>query len=211
MHTPKYFEEHSLSEKQALIRSQPLGSLITRSSAGLNANHIPFVYQDSPGPLGILQAHVPRFNSLLEDIEDNGEVLVIFHGANGYISPNWYATKKESGKVVPTWNYQVLHVSGKPRIIDDRNWVLAQMETLTAQQEAGFASPWQISDAPADYTDKLLNSLLGLEISISRLDGKTKASQNQPAANRASVIAGLTEQGGDINKALAAQVARKEC
>jgi transcriptional regulator len=210
MHIPKHFEEHSLSEKQGLIRSQPLGSLITHSSAGLNANHIPFVYQDEPGPLGVLQAHVPRFNSLLEDIHSNAEVLVIFHGANGYISPNWYASKKESGKVVPTWNYQVVHVRGTAQIIDDRNWVLAQMESLTAQQEAGFVTPWKIDDAPADYTDKLLNSLLGVEISITRLEGKTKASQNQPAANRASVIAGLSEQGSDNSQALAVQVARKD-
>ena len=140
---------------------------------------------------GTLRGHVARSNPIWRDLDSDIEVLAIFHGPDAYISPSWYATKQEAGKVVPTWNYTVVHAYGPLRIIDDASWVRSQLEALTAHNEAAFAEPWKVSDAPHDFTEKLIEAIVGIEMVITRLSGKWKVSQNQPPQNQASVIQGL--------------------
>lgn len=195
MHIPKQFEETSIDAIHGLLRSNPLATLVTSASGGLDANHIPLLYTDSPTPFGSLQGHVPRTNPLSSGERNGADALAIFQGPNAYISPSWYATKQETGKVVPTWNYAVVHAYGQLRIIDDPEWVRAQVEALTNEHERQFEQPWKVSDAPRSYTDRLIRGLVGIEIVITRILGKKKASQNHPYANRAGVAAGLKSLG----------------
>jgi transcriptional regulator len=173
------------------MRAHPLATLVSTGPDGLNANHIPLLLAD-----GKLQGHVARANPLWKDGQVAGEVLVIFQGHESYISPSGYATKAEHGKVVPTWNYAAVHAWGDLRVIDDPAWVSAQTSALTATHEAALPQPWAVTDAPADYIEKMLGAIVGIEITINRLLGKWKVSQNQPAANQASLIAAL-EKAGD--------------
>lgn len=174
-----------------LICAYPLATLVTHAENGLNANHIPLHLDTSTKPYGALQGHVARANPLLTEVNKQSEVLAVFHGPNAYITPSWYATKKETGKVVPTWNYVVVHAYGKLRIIDDTAWLFTQLSNLTDHNEAQFPEPWSVNDAPEEFTEKLLDSIIGIEITITRLEGKWKVSQNQPERNQQNVIAGL--------------------
>ncbi len=174
-----------------LMRERPLATVVTMSSQGLNANHIPLYLSTEPAPFGTLRGHVARANPMWRDLQAGLETLVIFHGPDAYISPSWYATKQESGKVVPTWNYAVVHAYGTLQVIDDASWVRSQLEVLTAHNERRFTEPWAVSDAPRDFTEKLIAAVIGVEIVISSLSGKWKVSQNQPPQNQAGVIDGL--------------------
>lgn len=174
-----------------LIRARPLATLVTLSSQGLNANHVPMVLSESPAPFGTLRGHVAHVNPLWRDFADDTEALAIFHGPDAYISPSWYATKKETGRVVPTWNYAVVHAYGRLRVIQDSVWLERQLEALVEQNEAPFTQPWSVTDAPQEYIEKSMEEIMGLEITVTRLQGKWKLSQNQPVRNRAGVVAGL--------------------
>jgi transcriptional regulator len=207
MYTPHHFEEPHIEVMHELMRARPLATLVTLTSGGLDANHIPLHLADAPAPFGTLRGHVARANPLWRDFAKDVAVLAIFHGPDSYITPSWYATKRETGKVVPTWNYAVVHAYGALRIIDDPAWVRAQLEALTAHNEAGFAHPWAVSDAPYEYTEKLIGNIVGFEIVITKLTGKWKVSQNQPAQNQASVIAGLSNSDLHDAEAMAALVA----
>jgi transcriptional regulator len=207
MYTPKHFEEPRIEVMHELMRARPLATLVTLSSGGLTANHIPLHLADAPAPFGTLRGHVARANPMWSDFAKEVEVLAIFHGPDSYITPTWYATKQETGKVVPTWNYAVVHAYGTLRVIDDAAWLRAQLEVLTAHNEAGFAQPWSVSDAPREYTEKLIKAIVGFEIIITKLTGKWKVSQNQPAQNQASVIAGLNNSDLRDAEAMAALVA----
>ena len=189
-----------------LIRARPLATLVTLSSSGLNANHIPLHLLDSPAPFGTLQGHVARANPILSDLENNIEVLAVFHGPDAYITPSWYATKKETGKVVPTWNYAVVHAYGYMRVVDDASWLRAQLESLTTHNEASFSEPWAVTDAPHEYTEKLIGNIVGFEMVITRLSGKWKVSQNQPQQNQVSVTEGLKASGRQDSSAMAVLV-----
>lgn len=191
MYVPKHFDVTDVSVMHDLIRKYPLATLVTHSQEGLNANHIPLHLTTSSEPYGTLQGHVSRINPLLTDIIEGSEELVIFHGPNAYISPSWYETKKQAGKVVPTWNYVVVHAYGKIRVIDDCEWLLTQLNNLTDVHEMNFLEPWTVSDAPNEFTEKLLESIIGIEMKITKLIGKWKVSQNQPEHNKQSVINGL--------------------
>ena len=191
MYIPKHFAEEDVAEMQALMRANPLATLVSHGPDGLNANHIPLLLVD-----GKLQGHVARANPLWQAGKVGGEVLAIFHGIDSYISPSGYATKAEHGKVVPTWNYAAVHAYGELRVIDDPQWIFAQISALTAANEAALPQPWAVTDAPADYIEKMLGAIVGIEIGITRLLGKWKVSQNQPAVNQASLIAAL-EKAGD--------------
>lgn len=191
MYVPQQFDEPRIDVMHELIRAYPLATLVTLSSNGLNANHIPLYLSELPAPWGTLQGHVARANPLLDDIVNEIESLAVFHGPDTYITPSWYATKKETGKVVPTWNYAVVHAYGILRIVDNVTWLRAQLEALTTHNEASFSEPWAVSDAPQEHIDKIMASIVGIEMGISRLTGKWKVSQNQPPQNQASVIAGL--------------------
>lgn len=189
-----------------LIRARPLATLVTLSSSGLNANHIPLHLSESPAPFGTLQGHVARANPILSDLEKNTEVLAVFHGPDAYITPSWYATKKETGKVVPTWNYAVVHAYGYVRVVGDVSWLRAQLEALTTHNEASFSEPWAVADAPHEFTEKLIGNIVGFEMVISRLSGQWKVSQNQPQQNQASVVEGLKASGQQDSSAMAALV-----
>lgn len=206
MYLPSHFEEARSEVLHALMREHPFATLVSQGANGLTANHLPLHLSTEGSPLGVLQGHVARANPLRQDAADS-EALVIFHGPQAYVTPSWYATKREHGKAVPTWNYVVVHARGRLRFIDDPAWLRPQLETLVAQHEAGFAEPWQIADAPPDYIDSMLAAIVGIEITIADLTGKWKISQNQPAINRAGVVAGLRELGTDEAAAMADLVA----
>jgi transcriptional regulator len=191
MYIPTHFEQPSIEVMHELIRTRPLATLVTLSSNGINANHIPLHLSETPSPFGALRGHVARSNPIWCDLESDVEVLAIFHGPDAYISPSWYATKLETGKVVPTWNYTVVHAYGSLCIIDDASWVRTQLEALTNHNEATFPEPWTVSDAPHEFTEKLIEAIVGIEMVVTRLSGKWKVSQNQPLQNQNSVIQGL--------------------
>lgn len=191
MYIPKHFEQPRVEAMHELMRARPLATLVTLTSGGLDANHIPLHLSDAPAPFGTLRGHVARANPVWRDLEKGIDVLAIFHGPDAYITPSWYATKKETGKVAPTWNFAVIHARGALRVFDDAAWVRAHLDALTDYHEASFPKPWAVSDAPHEFTEKLIESVVGIEIVITRLTGKWKVSQNQPAQNRAGVIEGL--------------------
>jgi transcriptional regulator len=193
MYIPKHFEVTDVEIMHDLIRDYSLATLVTLSTNGLNANHIPLHLLESPKPYGTLKGHISRSNPVLDDISKGIESLAIFHGPNTYITPSWYATKKDSGKVVPTWNYVVVHAYGELNIIDNPEWLREQLETLTDQNEAKFSEPWAVADAPHEFTEKLLASIVGFEMKITKLLGKWKVSQNQPLENKITVINGLKD------------------
>ena len=176
------------------MNANPLATLVTMTADGLTANHIPLLLSANPAPFGTLQGHVARANPVWRDFTPEVETLVVFQSADAYINPAWYATKQATGKVVPTWNYAVVHAYGKLRIMDDAVWLRGQIENLTAKMEADSAEPWQPSDAPADYIEKLIAAVVGIEIEITKLEGKWKVSQNQPQENITGVVNGLRER-----------------
>ncbi|HSI95382.1 MAG TPA: FMN-binding negative transcriptional regulator [Methylophilaceae bacterium] len=195
MYIPKQFDEPRVEVLHQLIRSRPFATLVTLSSGGLNANHIPMHLSEQPGPFGTLRGHVARANPVWNDIAKDVEALAIFHGPSTYVTPSWYPTKAETGKVVPTWNYVVAHAYGTLSVVDDAAWLRAHLEALTAHNEAAFAVPWRIADAPSDFIEKMIGGVVGIEIVITRLSGKWKTSQNQAAENQAGVIEGLRASG----------------
>ena len=174
-----------------LIRKYSLATLVTLSADGLNANHIPLHIAAGLSLYGTLKGHVARSNAMWKDFASNVDVLAIFQGPEAYISPSWYATKVDTGKVVPTWNYAVVHAYGRLEIHEDPLWIREQMESLTQEKEGNFHHPWSVSDAPQDFTEKLIGAVVGIEIPITKLLGKWKVSQNQPVQNRHGVIEGL--------------------
>jgi transcriptional regulator len=188
MYTPAYFNESRLDVLHGLIASHPLGTLVTLGEQGLGADHIPFeiAAAGSDAPCGVLRAHVARANPVWRQ---SGEALVVFQGASGYISPALYEDKPLTGKVVPTWNYAVVHAHGPLRAIDDPAWILALLERLTAQHEAPRGAPWSVADAPPEFIDKLLAAIVGIEIPVRRLEGKWKMSQNRSANDRRTIAA----------------------
>lgn len=191
MYLPKLFAQPDVATMHALIQAHPLATVVTLGNDGLNANHIPLHLSEEPMPFGSLRGHIARANPLLTEMAEDLEALCIFQGPQTYITPSWYASKRETGKVVPTWNYAVVHAYGFIKVIDDAEWLRRQLEVLTADNEAAFDSPWTLDDAPREFIDRLLEQIVGFELVITRLQGKWKVSQNQPQPNQASVIAGL--------------------
>ncbi|WP_020481675.1 FMN-binding negative transcriptional regulator [Methylomonas sp. MK1] len=205
MYIPKHFDEPRIDVMQTLIRDYPLATLVNLSADGLNANHIPLHWAEEGGsPYGSLRGHVARSNPLWTDFGQQTDVLAVFQAENAYISPSWYVTKPQTGKVVPTWNYAAVHAYGTLKIIDDPAWIRRQLEAMTAEFEAGFPESWSVSDAPADFTERLIAQIVGIEISVTRLQGKWKVSQNQPPENQNSVIKALRES---VQPAMANMVA----
>ena len=208
MYTPKHFDQPDTATLHALMRDQPLATLITLASSGLDANHLPLHLSTALGPLGTLRGHVARGNPLWKEPTSELEVLAVFHGVQAYVSPNWYPSKAENGKAVPTWNYAVVHAHGTLKVVEDARWLRAHLDALTAHHEASQAQPWQPSDAPADYLEKMMSAIIGIEIEITRLSGKFKLSQNQPSPNQTGVINGLRATGLASAVATAAQMAQ---
>lgn len=193
MYLPKHFTETRVEALHGLIDAHPFATVVVGEGRSLHANHLPF---ERVGER--LHGHVARGNELVR--LDGAEVLLVFHGPQGYVSPNWYPGKHEDSRVVPTWNYAVVHVHGRLRVMDDPAWVRSLLDTLTDRHEAGQAQPWRMADAPADHVDTLLRAVVGIEVAIDRIEGKFKLSQNHPAANRAGVVDGLRQRGhaGDV-------------
>lgn len=191
MYTPKHFEESRTEVMHDMIRSWPLATLVTLSSRGLNANHIPLHLSEAPAPLGTLRGHVARANPMWQDLVQDVQAIAIFQGPETYITPSWYPTKKETGGVVPTWNYAVVHAYGDLCVVDDPLWLRALLEKFVSQNEKQFSNPWALQDAPADFIEKMIGAIVGIELMITRLLAKWKVSQNQPAQNRDGVIQGL--------------------
>ncbi len=206
MYIPKQFEEPRVEVMHELVRAYPLATLVTHSSSGLNANHIPLHLSESPTPHGTVRGHIARANPLFGEIAGGIEALAIFHGPDSYITPSWYATKKETGKVVPTWNYAVVHAYGVLRVVDNASWLRAQLDALTDQNEASFPEPWAVSDAPADHIETIMAAIVGVEMVITKMFGKWKVSQNQPTQNQVGVISGLKASGLSQSQAMAALV-----
>jgi transcriptional regulator len=190
MHCPSIFREERLDVLHGLIATHPLATLITAGSEGLMANLIPFTLH-SGGEHGILRAHLARGNKQLNALREAAEALVVFQGPECYVTPSWYPSKSEHGKVVPTWNYAVVQVRGKPLVIDDAAWVQAQIAQLTTNLENGRDHPWKVSDAPDDFIAAQLKGIVGVEIPVLSIEGKWKVSQNRLALDRQGVINGL--------------------
>jgi transcriptional regulator len=198
MYQPPHFREDDLAVQHALIRAHPLGLLISASADGPVANAVPFHLDTSSGGKGRLQVHVARANGQWQQIADGAPVLVVFQGPHAYITPSWYQTKQETGKVVPTWNYAIVQVRGPARVIDDADWIRAQIEALTRDQEDRRAASWAVGDAPGAFIAAQIKGIIGIEIDIATIEGKWKVSQNRSAADSSGVAAGLEaeEAGG---------------
>jgi transcriptional regulator len=191
MYQPPHFREDRVEVQHDLIRTHPLGLIITSGPGGLQANHVPcLIYADGP-PAGTLRAHVARANPQWKELAAVEQCLVVFQGPQRYITPSWYVTKQENGKVVPTWNYVTVHAWGRPCVVDDTTWLRRQVEDLTDLNEGRLPEPWKVSDAPESYLQSQLKGIIGIEIPIDRIAGKWKVSQNRPAKDRAGVVAGL--------------------
>lgn len=195
MYNPPHFAETRPEILRDLIVAHPLGALVTLGSTGLDANHVPFEFAPADGPHGTLRGHVARGNPVWKDFSHEIDVLVIFQGPSSYITPSWYETKKETGKVVPTYNYCTVHAHGPLIVHDDREWLRGMVTRLTQRFEATRPVPWAVADAPADFIDKQLAAIVGIEIPIARIVGKWKVSQNRPTVDQAKVVAGLRERG----------------
>jgi transcriptional regulator len=195
MYNPNQFREERPEILREFVAQHPLGALIATTADGLSANHIPMLWHERSGTPGVLQGHVARANSLWQALAPDSPVLVIFGGANQYITPSWYPGKQEHGKVVPTWNYSVVHAHGNIRFIDSRDRILQHVSELTDHREASRAQPWAVADAPGEYIEAMLTRIITFEIVVSALIGKFKASQHRPEAERRSVLDGLAAEG----------------
>jgi transcriptional regulator len=200
MYIPPHFAETRPEELHRIIRAHPLGMLCTAGPQGLDANHLPFHLDPDAGPHGTLIAHVARANPLWQTVPSGSEVLVVFRGAEGYISPNWYPSKHEAHRAVPTWNYEVVHAHGTLTIHDDEKHVRGVVARLTHTHEghahqAGGHRPWKMGDAPPDFLDQMLRAIVGIEVRITRLEGKRKLGQNREPRDREGTIAALGARG----------------
>jgi transcriptional regulator len=203
MYRPPAFREDRPEVLHGLIRQYPLGALITQGAEGLEANHIPWWLEVADSGEVRLLGHIARANPLGKSPSTRPEVLVLFQGPAHYISPGWYPTKRDHGRVVPTWNYVVVHAHGRLVFHPEPAWIRAQLERLTNQLEATQPEPWSVGDAPPEYIDALLQSVVGVEIRVDRLEGKWKISQNQPEVNREGVIRNLENKPDQTAQELA--------
>lgn len=195
MYVPSHFSETRPEVLHDLIRACPLATLVTVGAEGLEANHIPLQLAVSASGLATLSGHMARANPAWNEAGEIHDALAIFQGPASYISPSWYPTKQEHGKVVPTWNYVAVHAHGTLKFHTDPAWIRAQLECLTNHMESMQPRPWAVSDAPSDFIGKLMEHIVGIELAVERLAGKWKVSQNQTAANQAGVIHGLDSTG----------------
>jgi transcriptional regulator len=190
MHCAEHFKQSDKEPILGLIHEHPLATLTTVIEGQLEANHLPLLWRDNGSPWGCLVGHIARKDPLAR-AGLGSQALVMFQGPQRYISPNWYATKAEHGKVVPTWNYLAVHAWGPLVFHDSPEWILTQLTELTNRHEGEQPHPWGVSDAPSDFTERLVGALIGIEVRIERVQSKFKLSQNQPVANQLGVIEGL--------------------
>ncbi len=208
MYQPDHFKLDDLAALHDAIRAHPLGQLVTSGPGGLIANPVPFLLKPDGGPKGALHCHLARPNPQWREIEAGAEVLVLFMGREGYVTPSWYASKKEHGKVVPTWNYVAVQARGRARVIADGEWLVGHVAEITDGHEQSRERPWAISDAPDGYIPALARGIVGVEIEITELTGKFKMSQNRPEADRHGVAEGMTAEGQADMAALVRELGR---
>lgn len=203
MYTPRAFTEEDPFELQRLIRDTRLALVVTHGPEGLQASHLPLLLKADEGPHGTLYGHLARANRQWQTLAAGGEVLVIFTGGDAYVSPSFYPAKAEHGKVVPTWNYLAVHAYGQAEVFDEPPRLLDLVSSLTDRHEADRASPWQVTDAPADYIDGMLRAIVGFALPITRLEGKRKLSQNRSPADVQGVRQGLAASTDILDRNLA--------
>lgn len=209
MYQPLLFKETRLDVLHALIRAHPLGLLISNGPDGPEANPLPFLLDAEPAPYGRLRAHLARANPQWRMLSESPEALIVFQGVDSYITPSWYATKQETGKVVPTWNYAMVQARGRVRVMDDAEWLAGQIAELTAGHESGRAEPWHVTDAPDAFIAAQIRGIVGLEIEITQIEGKWKVSQNRPIADRVGVAEGLETETTSTERAEMARLVRQ--
>ena len=202
MYVPPLFKEDRIDVLHDAIRRSGLAALVTLTADGLIASHVPMLLDPEPAPYGTLLGHVARPNPQARGASPGVQALAIFQGPDAYITPSWYATKRQTGKVVPTWNYVAVHAYGTVEFFDDTDRLRAIVTRLTERQESARAAPWAVSDAPADFIDGMLKGIVGFSLPIVRLEGKWKMSQNRPAEDRAGVVTGLEADGREDVAAL---------
>lgn len=203
MYLPKQHEETRLEVLHQHIHANPLGTWVVLGDGELMANHVPFLLDSSRGEFGTLVGHIAKANPVWHQSNFDIPAVVCFHGPQSYISPSWYPSKHEHGKAVPTWNYAVVHAYGQPNFIHDSDWLYQHLAQLTNKQEATQALPWKLEHAPKDFTDRLVDVIVGVEIPILRLVGKWKTSQNRSDNDKLGIIAGLLNKGDEESKAMA--------
>lgn len=209
MFQPDHFRVDDVVEMHALMRARPFAALVSASATlGLYGTHLPTVLRQE-GAYGAIECHLSRANPHWKDLAEGGEALMIFSGPDGYITPNWYPTKAQTAKAVPTWNYAVVHAYGRPAIMKEKEWLLRHVTELSNQQERSEAEPWKVSDAPASYIDVMLRGIVGFRFEITRLEGKWKMSQNREAQDRLGVIEGLKVRASGDDLEIAEAVAGK--
>jgi transcriptional regulator len=205
MYQPDHFRVDDLAPMHALLRGRPLAALVSGGAEGLYASHMPTVLKDD-GPYGVVEFHLARANPHWKTLAECTEALMIFQGPDGYITPNWYPSKAEHEKVVPTWNYAVVHAYGRPEMTQDADWLQRHVAELTAQQEKTEAKPWALTDAPETYVKAMLCGIVGFRFAITRLEGKWKMSQNREMQDRDGVAKGLAARGVGDDLEVAEQV-----
>ena len=203
MYLPPYHQFTDRDGLFALINAHRLGTWVCQGANGLIANHLPFVLDLQQGPHGTLLGHVARGNGVWRELHPHTPSVVAFQGPQAYITPGWYPGKAEHGRVVPTWNYVAVHAHGVARVVDDRDVLLDLLTRLTDAQEARQAVPWRVADAPADFIESLLRAVVCIEIPITRLEGRLKASQDEARADREGTVRGLRARGHAADHALA--------
>ena len=208
MYIPASNAAHGTEAMHDFMDAHPLAALVTVSGDGIFATHLPLLLDRAEGSHGTLRGHVARANSHHRLPLAMPEALVIFSGPNAYVSPAWYPSKAETGKVVPTWNYVAVHAYGQLRFIDDETFLRQHVDALTTRHESGRAAPWSIRDAPADYVGQQLRAIVGVELAISRLEGRWKMSQNRSATDVDGVVQGLGSSSVPSDRAVADIVAR---
>src|SRR6201992_2458473 len=205
MYEPPLHRNEDLPALHALIKERVFGLLISNGAEGILANSVPFVLDAAASKLGTLKVHLARANTQWRDLQSQPDVLVVFQGHDHYITPSWYATKQETGKVVPTWNYTMVQAKGRAKVMDDA-WLGRQIEELTRALEERREKTWAVGDAPADFIAMQRRAIVGFEIEITDIRGKWKTSQNRNAADRAGVVAGLEAVGDEDSRAMAETV-----
>ena len=208
MYVPELFRVEDVAQMHALMRARPFAALVSAGSAGLFASHLPTVVKDE-GRYGVIECHLARANPHWRDLAGGAEALMIFQGAEGYITPNWYPSKAEGGKVVPTWNFAAVHAYGRPEVVNDADWLRRHVTELTAQQERDQPRPWAPSDAPMNFIDTMLRGIVGFRFAITRLEGKWKMSQNRTPQDREGVVNGLTLRDRGDDREIAELIARQ--
>jgi transcriptional regulator len=210
MYNPPYFQEQRPEVLHQLMREHSLAALVTLGPGGLIANHVPLILYPDAGPLGTLRGHLSRMNSQWRDSLPEVPALAIFQGPSAYITPSWYPSKDAGGKVVPTYNYMVVHAHGPLQTYDDPRLLERNVRALTELHEARFTEPWSVDDAPADYVQGLLRGIIGIEITIARLEGKWKLSQNRTVEDGQGAIDGLRQEGDPLSVAMADWMASRK-